>query len=198
MEKESFCDLCGDPDESLYHVAFNCSVARRFWAEVKKVEGVPVPNLHPSAWAADILQPSICSAELAALVVCGAWTLWTGRNARRHGCKVWEPRASVRFISSMLEELASLKVPKVPKPPRKPVKWCCPEEGWFKVNTDAGFDGSKCLGSSGVVIRNHNEEVQAAAAWWLDDVLDVLTAEAMVAKEGLELATEMGCDKIIL
>jgi hypothetical protein len=32
--------------------------------------------------------------------------------------------------------------------------------------------------------------VQAAAARWFDDILDVLTAEAMAAMEGLELAVE--------
>jgi len=28
---ESFCEMCGDPDESLYHVIFQCPMAKRFW-----------------------------------------------------------------------------------------------------------------------------------------------------------------------
>lgn len=40
--------------------------------------------------------------------------------------------------------------------------------------------------------------MQAAAARWLDDVPDALTAEAMAAKEGLELAVENGYDRVIL
>ena len=36
------------------------------------------------------------------------------------------------------------------------------------------------------------------AARWLDDVPDALTAEAMAAKEGLELAAENGYNKVIL
>jgi hypothetical protein len=42
------------------------------------------------------------------------------------------------------------------------------------------------------VIRDHLGLVQVATAWWLYDVLDALTTEAMVAKEGLELSCSFG------
>ncbi|KAF8686219.1 hypothetical protein HU200_043600 [Digitaria exilis] len=72
------------------------------------------------------------------------------------------------------------------------MQWQKPNEGWIKINTDAAFDPGTCTGSAGVVIRNHDGLVQAAAARWFDDTPDVLTAEAMAAKEGLELAVECG------
>lgn len=78
------------------------------------------------------------------------------------------------------------------------VNWQCPDEGWVKVNSDAAFDPSVCTSSGGVVIRDHSGMVFAAAARCFDYVPDALTAEAMVAKEGLELAAEVGCDKVIL
>jgi hypothetical protein len=93
---------------------------------------VTIPNFHQSTWATDVLQPEFCNSRTTALVVCGAWTLWTGRNARRHGHKVWEPGAVVRFVSTPLEEIALLKVPKEPRLPRRPEKWRCPEEGWVE------------------------------------------------------------------
>ena len=36
---ESFCEMCGDTDESIYHVVLLWPVARRFWDEVKKLTG---------------------------------------------------------------------------------------------------------------------------------------------------------------
>jgi hypothetical protein len=42
------------------------------------------------------------------------------------------------------------------------------------------------------------QPVQAAAVWWLDDVLHALTAKAMVAKEDLELVVENGYDHVVL
>jgi hypothetical protein len=77
-------------------------------------------------------------------------------------------------------------------------QWQRPYEGWLKVNTDVAFDSSSCTGRAGVVIRDHLGLVQAATARWLDDVSDALTAEAMAAKEDLELAVENGYDRAIL
>ncbi|RLN00854.1 hypothetical protein C2845_PM06G28080 [Panicum miliaceum] len=91
---ESYCELCGDPEEMVFHVIFCCPVAKRFWAEV--FPGISIPMLHPSTWAMDVLDTNICSVNTASLVVCEAWTLWSARNARRHGRKTWEPGATVR------------------------------------------------------------------------------------------------------
>lgn len=55
ISKESYCEMCGEPDESLFHVFFDCPVAKRFWYEVKKVSGVVIPRLHPCSWATDML-----------------------------------------------------------------------------------------------------------------------------------------------
>ena len=77
-------------------------------------------------------------------------------------------------------------------------KWKRPEEGWAKVNTDAGFDAENGTGRSGVVIRDHSGAVIGAAARWFEGVQDVLSAEALAAKEGLELAVELGLPRVIL
>ena len=47
------------------------TVARKFWGEVKNLQGVVIPSVHPCSWATDILQPEVCSASLAALIICG-------------------------------------------------------------------------------------------------------------------------------
>jgi hypothetical protein len=154
VAKESLCEVCGDPEESIYHVIWQCPVAKRFWAEVKKLMRHTVPAFHPSSWATDVFCPDLCPSKAIAVVVCGAWSLWTGRNAMRHGRKVWEPGAVSRYISKMLEDMAMLKVPAKPGQPRLPVKWKTPEAGWFKVNTDAAFDAVSGTGSARVVIRD--------------------------------------------
>jgi len=99
----------------------------------------------------------------------------------------------------MLEDLASSLKPELkPVQTRRSRIWKMPEQGWVKVNTDAAFDSDNYTGSAGVIIRDQNGSVLAAATRWLDNVPDVLTADALAAKEGLELATECGYDKVIL
>lgn len=68
----------------------------------------------------------------------------------------------------------------------------------MKVNTDAGFNPVTNSGSAGVVILDHLGMVHSAAARWFDDVPDALTAEALAAKEGLELALENGYSRVVL
>jgi hypothetical protein len=97
--------------------------------EVKKYLGVMIPNLHPCSWATDVLHADVCSPAMAAMLICGAWTLWAGWNARRHGRKVQELGATTRYISSMLEELALLKMPTQPAQPRCVVQWKRAEDG---------------------------------------------------------------------
>jgi hypothetical protein len=154
VAKESFYEVCGDPEESVYHVIWQCPVAKCFWAEIKRVLGHVVPDFHPNSWATDVFCLEVCPPKIVAVVVCGAWSLWSGRNARRHGRQVWEPGAAVRYISKLLEEMAMLKTPARPGQPRMAMKWKKPEEGWCKVNTDAAFDTVSGTGSAGVVIRD--------------------------------------------
>jgi hypothetical protein len=94
--------------------------------------------------------------------------LWSGRNAKRHGRKVWEPGVAARYISKLLEEMAMLKVPTKPAQPRLAVKWKKPDAGWLKVNTDAAFDAESGTGSGGVTIRDEQGLVIAGAAHWFD------------------------------
>ena len=195
---ESHCEMCGEDEESLFHVFFACPLARRFWGEVKKLMGITVPRLHPGSWELDVLQPGVCSVATARVVICGAWALWTGRNGRRHGRKTWEPGATARYISTLLEDLESLKQPARSKPPVPRARWEKPDQGWVKVNSDASYDQDMCSSSAGAVIRDHAGIVKGGVARWFDDVGDVLTGEALAAKEGLELAAELGFDRVIL
>jgi ribonuclease HI len=98
----------------------------------------------------------------------------------------------------MLEDLASLKLSVKPAKPKRMVQWQRPELGWVKVNTDASFDPNSFTGSAGVVIHDHAGMVVSGAARWFDGVPDVLAAKALAAKEGLELALEMGYERVLL
>jgi len=40
VEKEDFCDTCGAEGENLFHVAFECSLARSFWQTAKDLIGI--------------------------------------------------------------------------------------------------------------------------------------------------------------
>ena len=107
VEQEDFCETCGEEGETLFHVAFKCPLARRFWQSAKDLVGIKIPALHPATWTRDLLSPDKVLNTDAAMIICGvwslwAWSLWAGRNARKHGRVSWNPGAAVRHISKML------------------------------------------------------------------------------------------------
>jgi hypothetical protein len=163
-------------------------MTRCFWQEIKLVTGCKLPFLHPSTWARDLLSGQSCSSEEAALFICGAWSLWTGRNAQKHGRNNSDPRAAAMYIAKMVEDVICLNLGAHHQTPRPKSKWSKPGFEWRKINTDASFVASSCSGSGGIVIRDDSGKVVAAAARHYNHVPDVLTAEALAARDGVVLA----------
>lgn len=76
--------------------------------------------------------------------------------------------------------------------------WKCPPAGWFKVNVDAAIKLDQQRVGLGIVIRNSEGKLIAAAlkpTKWLDKV-DYAEAEA--TKFGLEVAENAGCSPLIV
>jgi hypothetical protein len=60
-----------------------------------------------------------------------------------------ETRCNGAIISSLLEDMASLKMPIKQQRATILAVWRRPDEGWVKVNTDAVFDADSCKGWGG-------------------------------------------------
>lgn len=151
---ESHCEDCGHPEESMYHVALECTFARRFWEAIKLLTCKKLPALHPLAWAIDLLAGDVCPAENAYLFICGIWSLWTGRNNRRHGKERWSADATAKHVAGMVEDVLLIQLGTKCTGVPRPVQWKTPERGNAKINTDGAFDHHTSMGSSGVVIRD--------------------------------------------
>jgi hypothetical protein len=195
---EDHCEACGEQGESLYHVVFQCTHAIQFWRAVKELIGCRPPRPHPASWARDLLSGEHCSLEEAALFICGAWALWTGRNARRHGRNKWSPAVTARHVASMIEELIVLNHKVRVQPSHQRTIWQKPDTGWVKVNTDASFVRALRSGSGGAVLRDEHGDLLRASARWYDHCSDVLVAEVLAARDGMMLAQSSGCKRIVL
>ncbi|RLN24050.1 hypothetical protein C2845_PM07G13240 [Panicum miliaceum] len=198
VEQEDFCDTCGTEGEDLYHVAFDCSLVSSFWQSAKELIGIKVSTMHPSTWTRDLLVLGRLPAADAALIICGVWSLWSGRNARKHGKESWNPRAVVRHVSTMLEDLVCSTATQEVRLPTSRSRWRRPPDDWLKINTDAAYSAATSSRASGVVIRNSHGEILVAAACAYSNILDVTMAEALAARDGMRLAIEQGAARVIL
>jgi ribonuclease HI len=73
---------------------------------------------------------------------------------------------------------------------QRPVRWAPRQAGWVKVKTDAGFNRDKGIGSTGILIRNHDGDV-LITAW-------KTVAEAEACLQGLRLALEWSQQPVIV
>jgi hypothetical protein len=189
-------------DHSAEHVAdaaVSCSLLAREPAGASKNPYISWMHcsLHMSAVSNTTATIHLYSQKDAALIICGVWSLWTGRNARRHGRIRWSPGAPVRHVAAMVEDLMCLEV-QADKPTRVPGRWTRPQEQWVKVNTDASFMPSSSSGAGGAVIRDADGRLLSAAARRYVHVPDALTGEALAARDGLLLVGEQGHENVIL
>ena len=89
--KESFYPACGHPVEDLYHIDVQCPPAKQLILEGgaynHRFTGCKLPDPHPASWTCDLLSAKVCSQADAALIISGTWSLWNGRNYRKHALR---------------------------------------------------------------------------------------------------------------
>ena len=75
--------------EDLYHIDVQCPPAKQLILEGgaynHRFTGCKLPDPHPASWTCDLLSAKVCSQADAALIISGTWSLWNGRNYRKHG-----------------------------------------------------------------------------------------------------------------
>jgi ribonuclease HI len=77
-------------------------------------------------------------------------------------------------------------------------RWTRPDVRQIKVNVDGAYHVDVHAGSVGAVIRDHNGKFIAASTLYLPHVASAAATEAMAMREGLVLATRLGCNDVIM
>ena len=78
--------------EDLYHSDVQCPPAKQLILEGgaynHRFTGCKLPDPHPASWTCDLLSAKVCSQADAALIISGTWSLWNGRNYRKHALRI--------------------------------------------------------------------------------------------------------------
>jgi ribonuclease HI len=70
--------------------------------------------------------------------------------------------------------------------------------GWTKINADGAFNRDSGHGGGGVVLRDHHGVFLAGACRFPPYVIDPEQAELLACRRGLEVAKELGLEKVLL
>ena len=108
IEKIPYCEDCG-VEETTYHALFTCNWAHGFWEQMKVHTGIKIPNLHPDSWPLDMIQGGKVDHFSACTILCGAWSVWSERNARRHGKQRRSIAKSIQWAIDIAVDLSQLR-----------------------------------------------------------------------------------------
>jgi ribonuclease HI len=122
------------------------------------------------------------------------WYLWWLRRRRTHNEAV-PPinRCKMSILTMAANQANSFK----PEGASSEIKWTRPEPRHLKLNVDASFYADSCSGATGAVLRDYQGQFVAASTRFLPNIASIAMAEAVAMKEGLALASRLGCNAII-
>ena len=205
MITNSRCPICGLDCESISHAFFKCQRVQAVWCALGMAnrinelcslerEGAAVlANLLVTPNVPAQLLPSVNCKELIATTV---WYLWWERRKFTHGEQLQDPTRSAQAISTLSKNFSRAKK----KGPGQIERhgWTKPSEGFVKLNVDASFSEDSGSGGSGAILRDASGSFIAASCSDIRFVEDTATAEARGLRDGLILANDMGCNKLVI
>lgn len=199
IEPMANCEVCGNDRESVRHILIECTVAKLFWTQTKRLWGVKTPPLYQLNWASDLVDPGCIPPKNAAVILCGMWALWMARNSRRHGEEPKPVKAVVQWAVDTVFDLWQMNHPDKQKSLSNAAQsWERPVAGWVKCNVDAAFFEGDQSAASGAILRDQDGRTCGGTAKWHEYCLNALTAEALACCDGLNLARERGVRSLIL
>ena len=68
--------------------------------------------------------------------------------------------------------------------------WTRPSNARLKIKVDVGYYTDVREGTTGLVIRNHNGELQSAQALWYENAASSLIMEARAVRDGVQFAVD--------
>jgi ribonuclease HI len=124
--------------------------------------------------------------------------MWLARNNTRDGRIIEDPEAIAYRAVALVEEWLEIHAKPPAEKPQVRERWTPPAETWLKFNTDGSFSAPTGCGGGGVVVRDHTGRFIAGACQFFPAAVDPEGAEALACKRALQLAKELGCQRLVL
>ena len=141
------------------------------------------------------LQGNDAEVPTAELAVVAAWYIWWQRRQIVKGVKVQTPEKTALAIKVLATNFLRSTIPKGPIR-KNDHMWRKPGYGIVKINVDASFQYETLSGACGAVAWDDRGDFIAAASWFVPNISGVDSAELTAIRNGMYLATHIGCNNI--
>ncbi|KAL9435897.1 hypothetical protein AB3S75_022042 [Citrus x aurantiifolia] len=187
--------------ETTAHALMECKSARAVWKTTKFAADI-----------GNIAHQDILSFVLEAvrrmgkndvdLVIALCWIIWSARNHVLFRGKRDEPCIIAAKAEAIVDSFKRIQAPgrilTAGDQMTARASWSPPPSGWVKINVDVAINLEEHRVGLGIIIRDANKDVIAAAVTSTKLHSDVTFAEAEAIKWGLSVAVEKGLARVIV
>ena len=103
IELTNTCYLCGDKEETIDHLFFECEYNMRCKKQIEDWLAIKIPDSNPIQWWLQLRRASLSEKQCVGAVVAGlGYCIWLKRNQGRLNHCVKRPELICRFLKTML------------------------------------------------------------------------------------------------
>lgn len=187
--------------ESIFHALFVCKASKKIWQLTCFEEEIGLCKNKDVCSFFQFMTGRKNKAEMK-LMVALCWSIWHSRNLLIFKNKREDSQSSVVAAEAVVQAYRRIQMPLMQEGSKHEdvvqMRWKPPPAGWFKANVDAAVKIDQQRTGLGVVIRNPEGKVVAAAMKTTIFLDKVDYAEAEATQFGLEIAEQAGCIPVIM
>jgi len=196
------CKICGAGEDSWEHALLHCTMSRCVWALVDEEITELLATLRisdPKHWVLFMCCNIPQVEAIKILVTC--WAIWHDRRKAIHEGVFQSPLSIMAKVNQLIQELETINGIKPEgmkkfQTKQKSQRWLAPEQGLYKINTDAAVDRVGSKGAIAAVCRGNQGEFIAASAMVIPNIIEPETLEVMACLEALALAQDCAIRRI--
>ncbi|CAN1279753.1 Uncharacterized mitochondrial protein AtMg00310 [Linum perenne] len=189
LNLDPICPSCLEHNETVEHILFSCSIAKRFFA-FSDLDLGSIPHTHPAIVWRFITEFRPLEAELWVLAW---WRLWKSRNWVVFERVQYSMAALQRHFTFDQDKLRFLPIPTPPAtaPSSRDLPWQAPRYPRLKINVDGAVaDGAG--GATGLVVRDSSGGQLFASGISYPGISSPFILELLAVRDACALCHSMG------
>ncbi|KAL2892194.1 LINE-1 reverse transcriptase-like protein [Bienertia sinuspersici] len=199
VQIEDRCPQCGEAEETILHMLFECQEVRQIW-RLSPLRLEYVEEGHPSLneWFVSLTK-RYTEKLWWSIFWSLSWGIWLKRNAWCFEQKRIRVEDTINRAVGLVGdfEKANEKIERVSTTTTLASKWSAPAQGSYKVNSDVAFLENMMMGF-GMVVRDHVGDVLMSSCLKLKGVDRIDVAEAMALRHAVKIAIEAGFRAVVV
>ncbi|KAH9681144.1 putative reverse transcriptase/RNA-dependent DNA polymerase [Citrus sinensis] len=187
--------------EGFLNAKIECKAARKI-RQHSSLAAVEIPSSHGGSMLDVFLDASrLLSKKEAELQIAYWWVTWYARNHFLFKRQKPDPLISTAKVEAVVEAFRRYKKPEHQQmessKAERAKQWKPPPKNWYKANVDAAIENQRQRVGLGVVVRNDNGDIVAAAIKLSSFNGEVSFTEAEAIECGMQVAGSAGITSVI-